>query len=94
MAIHKAVPQDGTHGVSACVSCAAPVKRVPGGNGSIWVHSETGTIVGSGAAGHQSLAEACRMLTQIGTTPDGGIVVGPQGWAKLQEVLKRAGGNA
>lgn len=50
VAIHKAVPQDETHGVSACAVCAAPVKRVPGGNGPIWVHSETGTVVGSGEA--------------------------------------------
>lgn len=51
--IHKATPQDDEHGVSACAVCAAPVKRVPGGNGTVWIHSETGTVVGNGKDDHE-----------------------------------------
>lgn len=47
--IHKARPQDDSLGVSACAVCGAPVKRVPGGRGPVWIHIETGTVVGSGS---------------------------------------------
>jgi hypothetical protein len=46
MTIHKAEPQDSELGVSACKHCAALVKHLPAGQG--WVHTETGTVVGSG----------------------------------------------
>jgi hypothetical protein len=46
--IHKARPQDEALGVSACAVCAAPVQRVPGGHGPVWVHTETGTVTGLG----------------------------------------------
>jgi len=45
---HKASPQDPSLGVSACQHCGAPVKIVPGGHGPMWVHTETGMVVGSG----------------------------------------------
>lgn len=45
---HKAEPQAiGVH-VSACRHCGAAVVIVPGGHGPVWVHEETGMIVGSG----------------------------------------------
>lgn len=50
MSVHKAEPQDESLGVSACKHCGAPVKRVPGGQGPTWVHTETGIVVGSGEA--------------------------------------------
>lgn len=37
-----------------------------------------------------SVAQAARWLTVLGTTPDGGIIIGPQGWQKLLEALDRA----
>lgn len=40
-----------------------------------------------------NVARAAQWLTEIGTTPDGGIIVGPQGWAKLQEALAQLRGE-
>ena len=33
------------------------------------------------------LLAALKGLTQIGTTPDGGIIVGPRGWEVAQKCL-------
>lgn len=30
------------------------------------------------------LLGSIRSLTKLGTTPDGGVIVGPQGWAEVQ----------
>jgi hypothetical protein len=49
MTVHKARPQDESLGVSACAVCGSPVKRVPGGQGPTWIHTETGTVAGRGA---------------------------------------------
>jgi hypothetical protein len=51
--IHKAAPfeqwaanQLGT----ACRHCGSEIKRVPGGDGPVWVHTETGAVVGKAVA--------------------------------------------
>lgn len=36
----------------------------------------------------EAIVFALGSLTQIGTTPDGGIIVGPQGWAIMQDLLR------
>lgn len=51
MAVHKATPEGGKHGVSTCSECGEPVKRVPGGQGPVWVHTETGAVAGPSAEG-------------------------------------------
>lgn len=45
---HKATPQAETIGVSTCVHCGTPVKRVPGGNGPTWIHEATGAVAAPG----------------------------------------------
>lgn len=45
--IHKADPID-DETPSTCKHCRGVVKRVPGGNGPVWVH-EDGHVVGRGA---------------------------------------------
>jgi hypothetical protein len=47
--IHKARRGIAPYGVVHCAVCGQPIKRVPGGHGPVWVHSETGAVVGSGA---------------------------------------------
>lgn len=40
-AVHRAAPGDaGTH----CAVCGQRVKQVPGGQGTTWVHSDTGAV--------------------------------------------------
>lgn len=48
--IHKATPAApfATDAESVCVHCHREIKRVPGGHGPVWVHADTGTVVGSG----------------------------------------------
>jgi len=47
--LHKAAPDGpGTHGVSVCAHCGTNVHRVPGGSGPVWVHTDTGFVVGPG----------------------------------------------
>lgn len=46
--IHKAQPSRGVAdeeaGVGHCYTCGQPVKRVPGGQGSTWVHTDSGAV--------------------------------------------------
>jgi len=44
--VHKADPQAEDLGVSACKICGRQVKRVPGGQGPVWIHEDTGMVVG------------------------------------------------
>ncbi len=46
--IHKATPVETSTGVSTCTICLQHVKRVPGGQGSTWVHTESGAVVARG----------------------------------------------
>jgi len=46
--LHKATPdneRDGW-GISQCVYCHKGIKQVPGGQGSTWVHEDTGMVAG------------------------------------------------
>lgn len=58
MAIHKAQPTPPPEGVSEAVKerlayicgvCGEDIKKVPGGQGSTYIHAATGTVVGDGA---------------------------------------------
>ncbi|MCR4338254.1 MAG: hypothetical protein NUW01_00045 [Gemmatimonadaceae bacterium] len=40
-----------------------------------------------------ALLAALGGLTQIGTTPDGGIIVGPQGWQIARAAIRQARGD-
>lgn len=33
---------------TACRHCGSQIKRVPGGSGPVWVHADTGAVVGPG----------------------------------------------
>jgi hypothetical protein len=47
--VHKATPEPNpAFGVSTCIHCYTDIKRVPGGRGPTWVHTETGAVAGSG----------------------------------------------
>lgn len=46
--VHKATPQNERLGVSTCEFCGEQVKRVMGGQGSTWIHTETGAVAGFG----------------------------------------------
>jgi hypothetical protein len=51
--VHKAAPiaaEDENVGVSRCAVCAWPIKRVSGGQGPTWIHTDSGTVAGPGAA--------------------------------------------
>lgn len=47
---HKAepAPQLAQDASSTCIHCHREIKRVPGGQGSTWVHADTGAVVGQG----------------------------------------------
>ena len=44
-AVHKAEPWGRT---MSCRHCRQRIKRIPGGNGAIWVHADSGAVAGSG----------------------------------------------
>lgn len=48
--IHKALPAHpgDPEDHQPCQVCRKEVHKVPGGHGPTWVHTETGTVVGSG----------------------------------------------
>ena len=49
MSIHKARPKDpASTAEQPCAVCAWAVKRVPGGQGTTWVHVETGAVAAPG----------------------------------------------
>jgi hypothetical protein len=45
--IHKAepAPEFAEDALSTCIHCHREIKRVPGGQGSTWVHADTGAVV-------------------------------------------------
>jgi len=48
--VHKARPEDpASDAEQHCAVCKWWVKRVPGGEGPTWVHSETGAVAAPGA---------------------------------------------
>lgn len=49
VAVHKADPLFADVVSPWCKHCHQPVHRVPGGQGSTWVHTDTGAVAGSGA---------------------------------------------
>lgn len=45
--LHKAEPLDASfHGEQPCRRCGRTAKRVPGGSGPVWVHADSGAVVG------------------------------------------------
>jgi len=51
--LHKAEPQMESASHSTCLHCEKPIKKVPGGHGSTWVHEDTGFVAESGKARSQ-----------------------------------------
>lgn len=52
MSVHKATPLKlgpVTLDTLVCQHCGEPIKRVPGGQGPTWVHTNTGAVAGPGA---------------------------------------------
>lgn len=45
--IHKAELST-ARGAWLCAHCGREIKRVPGGDGPVWVHADTGAVVGTG----------------------------------------------
>ncbi len=45
------------------------------------------TVTVEGLAELDELAKRCEGLTMMGKTDDGSIILGPQGWARLQDFL-------
>lgn len=45
-AVHKARPSE--HYAGHCAVCRQRIRRVPGGDGPTWVHSDSGAVAGSG----------------------------------------------
>lgn len=52
-------------------------------------HPDNPPCVGIPSGREKVYFAALNSLTQIGTTPDGGIVVGPRGWDIAQEAINR-----
>ena len=53
--IHKARPStdyEDDAGVGHCGVCGQAVKRVPGGQGPTWVHTDSGAVVAPNPPGH------------------------------------------
>lgn len=46
--IHKAEPSEKFEWV--CTHCGLEIKKVPGGQGTTYIHVETGAVAGSGGA--------------------------------------------
>lgn len=47
--MHRADPADADAGTTSCVACKEEVKKVPGGQGTTWVHTKTGAVAAPGA---------------------------------------------
>lgn len=87
--IHKAEPVQAfaNDAHSTCIHCHREIKRVPGGNGPTWVHSDTGTVVGSGPASTKPTYEelASAFEEYIASTNNDGAGVAPE-----EEMVERA----
>jgi hypothetical protein len=57
--MHKAqpTPEFTDDAVSTCVVCHRDIKRVPGGHGPTWVHSDTGAVVDSHEPSYSAVRE-------------------------------------
>jgi hypothetical protein len=55
--VHKATPapQFAEDASSTCIHCHSDIRRVPGGSGPVWVHTNTGTVAGPGAPSGQAV---------------------------------------
>lgn len=72
-AIRDTPPTDG----ESCAVCGETIRRVPGGNGPVWVHADTGTVVGSGG--------------EPWAVVDGNIEPGAAGWVLGQFATEEEG---